>query len=312
MTSVDNTTNLATNLPETATQELEDSAVTDTANASAAVASPDVEASDQIESASDGLKTALQQTKDAAAKAAKGGGTGVARLVEAVVTLVSSLVSLISSLLPAKAEQAQSGSPNSSAASSGSGSTADGSGSSSSSSAAPSASSEKTPASSAAPTPSQKAGLQALTDEKGVITVRTPDGFKLKAEAREQAWQIIGPEGRATRIWGDPHVTESDGGKWDFKAQSSFVFGANKVTVETTPAKNGQTVSKRLTLYHGTERVTIGGIDTDRPFIVGLAQDGKQHDDSLSDGATYLRGMGKRGEVWATKAGGRSRVMSGS
>lgn len=140
--------------------------------------------------------------------------------------------------------------------------------------------------------------------------MRTPDGFQLKAEDRDHAWQIIGPEGRVTRIWGDPHVTESDGDRWDFKEQGTFVFGANKITVETTPTANGKTISRQLTLYNGNERVTIGGIDTNKPYIIGLAQDGKQHDDSLSDGNTYRRGLGKGGESWSAKIGGKTRVMS--
>ena len=69
---------------------------------------------------------------------------------------------------------------------------------------------------------------------------------------------------------------------------------------------------RRITLYHGSERVTIAGIDTNKPFLVGLAQDGKQHDDSLSDGTTYRRGLGKKGEAWSMKSGGKNKVMAGS
>lgn len=311
MTTVENTTNVATTIADTMTEDVSETIAAETPESAATGGATAAETGDTVETASAGLKTALEQTRQAASKAAKtGGGVGVGRLVEAVVSLVSTLVNLLSSLVPLKGEQSQGSSNASPGSSSGSNPASTGSGGSPAS----------TPTSSTVPTPSiptttstpTKNGLQALTDEKGVITVRTPDGYKLRAEGRQQAWQIVGPEGRATRIWGDPHVTESDGGKWDFKEQSSFVFGANKVTVETTPAGNGQTLSKRVTLYHGSERVTIAGIDTNKPFIVGLAQDGKQHDDSLSDGTTYRRGMGKKGEVWAMKAGGKSNVMAGS
>lgn len=311
MTTVDNTTNVAATLSESVTEEIGEAEAAETPTAVAAVTTTATDASDPVDAASEGLKTALEQTRQAASKAGKSGGnTGVTRLVEAVVSLVSSLVSLISSLLPLKGEQAQGGSSASTGTSSGSASLTTESGPSSSPS--PSSSTGTSPASPTTSSPAAKAGLQALTDEKGVITVRTPDGFQLKAEGREQAWQIVGPEGRATRIWGDPHVTESDGGKWNFKEQSSFVFGANKVTVETTPAGNGQTLSRRITLYHGSERVTIAGIDTNKPFIVGLAQDGKQHDDSLNDGTTFRRGLGKKGEAWSMKSGGKSKVMASS
>jgi hypothetical protein len=311
MKTVDNTANVRATLSESAAEDVRETEVAETPASAAAVTTPATEAGDPVEAASEGLKTALEQTRQAASKAGKSGGNaGVARLVEAVVSLVSSLVSLISSFLPLKKEQTQGGGSASPGTSSGSGSPTTGSGASPS--ASPSSSAGTSPASPATSSPAAKAGLQALTDEKGVVTVRTPDGFQLKAEGREQAWQIIGPEGRATRIWGDPHVNESDGGKWDFKEQSSFVFGANKVTVETSPAGNGQTLSRRITLYHGSERVTIAGIDTNKPFLVGLAQDGKQHDDSLSDGTTYRRGLGKKGEAWSMKSGGKNKVMAGS
>ena len=309
MTTVDNTANVAATLSEAVTEDVVETEVTEAASAAATGATTVTEASEPVEAASQGLKTALEQTRQAASKAGQGGGhAGVARLVDAVVGLVSSLVKLLSSLLPLKGEETKGEGSASPGTSSDSGTSTVGNGTSVSSS--PSASTGTSPTSPATSSPAAKAGLQALTDEKGVITVRTPDGFQLKAEGRDQAWQIIGPEGRATRIWGDPHVTESDGGKWDFKEQSSFVFGANKVTVETTPAGNGQTLSRRITLYHGSERVTIAGIDTNKPFIVGLAQDGKQHDDSLNDGTTYRRGLGKKGEAWSMKSGGKSKVMS--
>ncbi len=311
MTTVDNTTNVAATLSEAVAEDISETEASETASAAATGATTATEASEPVEAASQGLKTALEQTRQAVSKAGKSGGNaGVARLVEAVVSLVSSLVSLLSSLLPLKGELPQGGGSSSPGTPPDSGSPKPGSGTT------PSATSSSAPgtslASPATSSPTAKAGLQALTDEKGVITVRTPDGFQLKAEGRDQAWQIIGPEGRVTRIWGDPHVTESDGGKWDFKDQSSFVFGANKVTVETTPAGNGQTLSRRITLYHGSERVTIAGIDTNKPFLVGLAQDGKQHDDSLNDGTTYRRGLGKKGEAWSMKSGGKSKVMASS
>lgn len=151
--------------------------------------------------------------------------------------------------------------------------------------------------------------LQAIRDDKGAITVRTADGYVVKAEGRDQAWRIIAPDGRATRIWGDPHVKESDGDRWDFTQRSTFVFGQNKVTVETVPAKGGRTYTGRITVYSGDERITIGGIERDLPTILAMSSDGKQHDDSLSDGAVFSRGATARGESWSTIVGGKKKVM---
>ncbi len=152
--------------------------------------------------------------------------------------------------------------------------------------------------------------MQAIADDSGAITVRTPDGYVVKAEGKEQAWSITGPDGKTTRIWGDPHVVESDGDRWDFKERGSFIFGANKITAETVPAGNGQTLSYRLTVYSGNERVTVGGINTNKPVIVAVGQDGKQHDDQLADGTQYTRSLGANGEAWSTIINNKRKVMN--
>ena len=158
-------------------------------------------------------------------------------------------------------------------------------------------------------TPTTPKRLEAIQDDKGVVTVRTLDGFTVRAEGKEAAWGITSPDGKTTRIFGDPHVKESDGDRWDFKKRSSFVFGSNKVTVETVPNKNGNTVSSRITIYSGSERVTIGGVDKNRPTILALASDGQQHDDGLSDGDLFTRNSTKKGESWSVVQNGKKRVM---
>jgi Domain of Unknown Function (DUF1521) len=151
--------------------------------------------------------------------------------------------------------------------------------------------------------------LEAIRDDKGAVTVRTADGYAIKAEGYDQAWSIIGPDGHTTRIWGDPHVSESDGDAWDFKGRSTFEFGDNKVTVETSPASKGRTYSGRITIYSGDDRITIGGIEKNAPTIEAISSDGKQHDDSLSDGVVYKRAGTKTGESWSTIVGGKRKVM---
>jgi hypothetical protein len=152
-------------------------------------------------------------------------------------------------------------------------------------------------------------GLQALKDETGAISVVTPDGFTVRAEGKDQAWTIMGPDGFKTRIWGDPHVSESDGDTWDFLEQSTFKFGKNKVTVEVVPAGNGATYSARITIYNGKDRVTISGINSDKPTIDAVARDGVQHDAQLSDGTIIDRGVNTRGESWSKTVDGKKDVM---
>jgi len=146
-------------------------------------------------------------------------------------------------------------------------------------------------------------------NDKGTITVRTLDGYLVRAEGKDHAWSITGPDGMTTRIWGDPHVSESDGDTWDFKNRGTFFFGKNKVTVEVVPYGNGETISSAITLYSGDERVTIKGIDTNKPIITAVSHDGHQHDDSLADGDVYSRAVNKTGEAWRTKSGTKTVTM---
>lgn len=152
-------------------------------------------------------------------------------------------------------------------------------------------------------------GIQSALDvnrnDAGMITVRTLDGYTVRAEGRDQAWSITGPDGRATRIWGDPHVSESDGDRWDFLNRSTFMFGKNKVTVEVVPAGNGQTLSARITIYSDKERVTIDGIEKNQPSIVAASSDGLQHDASLADGDIYKRVVTPTGESWVSATTGQ-------
>ena len=144
-----------------------------------------------------------------------------------------------------------------------------------------------------APKPStQRDPLQAVTDDKGLPSVITEDGYTIHCDADKASWTITGPDGKTTQIWGDPHVVESDNDKWDFKNQSTFKFGNNKVTVEVAPYGDGSaTVTSRITVYSGEQRVTIDGIDKAKPHIVASANDGRTHDAALQDGDTYQRSL---------------------
>lgn len=119
------------------------------------------------------------------------------------------------------------------------------------------------------------------------VEITTADGYKVNFTGKQESWTITTPEGQNTRIWGDPHVDESDGDRWDFTKQSSFTFGNNKVTVETTPFGNGQTLSKTVTIYNGKDRLTITDIDKNKLSYVAWSLDSAQHDEKLTDGDVY-------------------------
>ncbi len=151
--------------------------------------------------------------------------------------------------------------------------------------------------------------LEVIQDEHGVATVRTSDGYAVRAAGRGAGWSITSPDGKTTKIAAGQHAYESDGGRWRFGGRGSFVFGANKATVETRSFDGVASVASRLTVYNGAERVTIGGLDGDRPMISALASDGRQHDDGLSDGVSFYREGTTKGESWSVFENGKRKVM---
>lgn len=134
-----------------------------------------------------------------------------------------------------------------------------------------------------------------LTTGSGVIT--TPGGYKIEPLSQFE-WKITGPDGKETRVWGDPHVAEGDGGKWDFKRNSTFVLGdGTRINVNTAPYGNdGMTVTSSLEVISGNDRVTVSGIDKGKGVIGEVTQDGYAHANSFS-GDVFV--MGSETDDWS-------------
>jgi Domain of Unknown Function (DUF1521) len=134
--------------------------------------------------------------------------------------------------------------------------------------------------------------------------IHTPGGYTIEADGNT-AWKITGPDGKCTTVSGDPHVHESDGGKWDFKRDSSFVLpDGTKINVRTTPAGNGMTVTSGLEVVNGNNRVEIGGVNTAHPHTGQVQHTGQQWDTKGWDQFV----MGSETDDWAF--GGREIVGS--
>ena len=134
-----------------------------------------------------------------------------------------------------------------------------------------------------------------LQTSGSVIT--TPGGYKIEATGQHD-WQITGPDGKVTKIWGDPHVAEGDGGKWDFKKNSTFVLGdGTRINVTTAPWGNGgMTVTQGLEIISGNDRVTVSGIDKGKGVVGQVTQDGYAHSNSFS-GDVFV--MGQETDDWS-------------
>ena len=133
------------------------------------------------------------------------------------------------------------------------------------------------------------------TDAKGVIT--TPGGYKVEATGKHEF--TISKDGKKTRVWGDPHVEESDGGKWDFKRDSSFVLDdGTKIDVKTSkPDKNGRTYSVGLQVINGNDRVQVTDMDKGRGKVSQVTQDGRARANDFAGKDVFK--MGKDVDDWS-------------
>jgi hypothetical protein len=134
------------------------------------------------------------------------------------------------------------------------------------------------------------------TDDNGCVT--TPGGYKIEATGQFE-WKVTGPDGKNTRVWGDPHVAEGDGGTWDFKRDSTFVLGdGTRINVSTAPwGDAGATVTKGLEIISGNDRVQISDVDKGKGKTGTVTQDGFAHANSFGNKDVFV--MGKETDDWS-------------
>ena len=130
----------------------------------------------------------------------------------------------------------------------------------------------------------------------GQDSVTTAGGYRIEMLGQHE-WKITGPDGASTRIWGDPHVAENDGGTWDFKRNATFVLGdGTRINVTTVPFGNGMTVTGQLEIISGNDRVVVSDIDKGKGKIGTVTQDGYQHVNSFG-GDVFV--MGQETDDWS-------------
>lgn len=118
--------------------------------------------------------------------------------------------------------------------------------------------------------------------------IETAGGYKIEMLGQYE-WKITGPDGKSTRVWGDPHVAEGDGGQWDFKRNSTFVLGdGTRINVTTKPWGN-MTVTGQLEVISGNDRVVASDIDKGPGRIGTVTQDGYAHANSFQ-GDVFVQG----------------------
>jgi hypothetical protein len=136
-----------------------------------------------------------------------------------------------------------------------------------------------------------------VDQESGVIT--TPGGYKIE-QIGQYEWKITGEDGKWTRVWGDPHVQESDRSgdatAWDFKRDSTFLLpDGTRINVSTKPYNN-MTVTSGLEVTNGNDRVLVTDIDKGKGKVGDVTHDGFQNIQARADKDVFV--MGKETDDW--------------
>jgi Domain of Unknown Function (DUF1521) len=134
-------------------------------------------------------------------------------------------------------------------------------------------------------------GSLKVDQKSGVIT--TPGGYKIE-QLGQYEWKITGRDGKWTRIWGDPHVQESDRSgeatAWDFKRDSTFVLpDGTRINVSTKPFNN-MTVTSQLEVINGNDRVLVTDIDKGKGKVGTVTHDGALHNSGRCGKDVFLMG----------------------
>jgi hypothetical protein len=133
--------------------------------------------------------------------------------------------------------------------------------------------------------------------------IQLDNGYKLSLEGENMAWSVTGPDGTTSRIWGDPHVAEGDGGAWDFMQDGTFLLDDGtkvSVGVKQWGGNPNVTVSDSLTITRGNQALTVTGIATNDPTqikISGPNLDGVALDKATNDGYVF-RQVGGTSDDW--------------
>jgi hypothetical protein len=125
------------------------------------------------------------------------------------------------------------------------------------------------------------AGKGLTTDPAGWPkgSVQTAGGYTIVPEGKDAAWSIFGPnqspgDKPLSRIWGDPHVDEADGQRWDFTKSSNFRLPDGTLIDVKTTSETGQSVTQGLNIVNGSDRVSIDGINNNKPVTSQVSRDG--------------------------------------
>lgn len=137
--------------------------------------------------------------------------------------------------------------------------------------------------------------------------IHTPGGYTVENLGNTN-WKITSPNGKSTLIWGDPHVSESDGGRWDWDAKT-MTFSLPDGTKITANATGPLGVTTDFHVYYGNQRVSATGVNTGNPQVSNVRYDAYRHDARMDDGSRVF--LGGDGDDWFKESGGGREIIGG-
>ena len=161
-------------------------------------------------------------------------------------------------------------------------------------------------------------GLKKSPADFPANSVKTAGGYVVVANGKDQSWDIFSPGQKAsdkpnTHIWGDPHVEEKDGTKWDFTKSSDFLLpDGTRIAVKTT-AEEGHSLSGTLEICNGADRVEIANVNTDKPSMSDVKHDGyewrSEHENKTEGLQTFHLGGDKDNVKWFKDVDGKDQGL---
>ncbi|MCJ2013116.1 DUF1521 domain-containing protein [Methylobacterium sp. J-076] len=145
-------------------------------------------------------------------------------------------------------------------------------------------------------------------DNNGQPLLRLGDAYSIKLNESDQSFEISSlKDSRKIRVWGDPHVDIGADNVNDFNFKKALTFqldDGTKITVDTVPAGNGETLSSSLTITNGDNAFEVTGLagdaDGKNNLKVVQSQNGVVLDQQKDDGATTIY---ERAGNWETVDG---------
>ncbi|MHC9544273.1 MAG: DUF1521 domain-containing protein [Vulcanimicrobiota bacterium] len=139
-------------------------------------------------------------------------------------------------------------------------------------------------------------GYTSVKNADGTTTTLTPGGYEIKYDSANSTATITDSKsGESSTIWGDPHVSESDGGSWEWQSEtSSYVLpDGTKITMNSTggDSSNGYGTLESMDIYSGQGRTHINS-SADGTTLAG---DRRQADNAQSDGDLYIGNLQANG-----------------